>query len=120
MEIRTVGAGAFAQAIANRALKARHKVKLSNRWGRASLREIVNRLGSGATTATKETAACEVVLLAVPWDNVPEPLSSLPKWKNQLESKLKKTATFGKTVLSPAANILCCGHRRSPQAQVEK
>jgi predicted dinucleotide-binding enzyme len=35
--------------------------------------------------ATKEEAAtCEMVLLAVPWDNVPETLASLPKWKNQI------------------------------------
>jgi predicted dinucleotide-binding enzyme len=35
--------------------------------------------------ATKEeAAACEMVLLAVPWDNVPETLASLPKWKNQI------------------------------------
>jgi predicted dinucleotide-binding enzyme len=33
---------------------------------------------------TEEAAACEVVLLAVPWDNVPETLASLPKWKNQI------------------------------------
>ena len=30
MEIGTIGAGAFAQAFAKRALKAGHKVKLSN------------------------------------------------------------------------------------------
>jgi len=35
--------------------------------------------------ATKEeAAACEMVLLAVPWDNVPETLASLPKWRNQI------------------------------------
>lgn len=35
--------------------------------------------------ATKEeAAACEMVLLAVPWDNVPETLASLPTWKNQI------------------------------------
>jgi predicted dinucleotide-binding enzyme len=35
--------------------------------------------------ATKEeAAACEIVLLAVPWDNVPETLASLPTWKNQI------------------------------------
>ena len=32
----------------------------------------------------KAAAACEMVLLAVPWDNVPETLASLPKWKNQI------------------------------------
>src|SRR6202030_374539 len=60
-------------------------VKLSNRRGPESLLEIVNHLGSGATAATtEEAAACEMVLLAVPWDNVPETLASLPEWKNQI------------------------------------
>ena len=85
MEIGTIGAGAFAQAFAKRALKAGHKVKLSNSRDPESLREIVNRLGRGAMAANKEeAAACEMVLLAVPWDKVPETLASLPKWKNQI------------------------------------
>jgi predicted dinucleotide-binding enzyme len=85
MEIGTIGAGAFAQAFARRALKAGHKVKLSNSRGPDSVREIVNQLGPGATAATKEeAAACEIVLLAVPWDNVPGTLASLPKWNNQI------------------------------------
>ena len=85
MEIGTIGAGDFAQAFAKRALKTGHKVKLSNSRGPESLREIVNRLGPGATAASKEeAAACEMVLLAVPWDNVPETLAGLPKWKNQI------------------------------------
>ena len=67
MEIGTIGAGAFAQAFTKRALKAGHKVKLSNNRGPDSLREIVNQLGPGATAATgEEAAACEMVLLAVP------------------------------------------------------
>ena len=85
MEIGTIGAGALAQAFAKRVLKAGHKVKLSNSQGPDSLREIVNQLGPGATAATKEeAAACDMVLLAVPWDNVPETLASLPKWNNQI------------------------------------
>ena len=85
MEIGTIGAGAFAQAFAKQALKAGHKVKLSNRHGPDSLREIVDQLGPGATAAAKEeAAACEIVLLAVPWDNVPESLASLPRWNNQI------------------------------------
>jgi predicted dinucleotide-binding enzyme len=85
MEIGTIGAGAFAQAFAKRALKAGHKVKLSNSRGPDSLREIVNQLGPGAMAVTKEeAAACEMVLLAAPWDNVFETLAGLPKWKNQI------------------------------------
>lgn len=85
MEIGTIGAGAFAQAFAKQALKAGHKVKLSNRHGPDSLRETVNQLGPGAMSATVEEAvACEMVLLAVPWDSVPQTLASLPKWKKQI------------------------------------
>jgi predicted dinucleotide-binding enzyme len=85
MEIGTIGAGAFAQAFAKLALKAGHKVKLSNSRGPESLRKIVIELGTGATAVSKEEAvACETVLLAVPWDNVPETLASLPVWINQI------------------------------------
>ena len=85
MEIGTIGAGAFAQAFAKRALSAGHKVKLSNSHSPDGLREIVNQLGPGAAAASKEeAAACEMVLLAVPWDNVAETLASLHKWKNEI------------------------------------
>src|SRR6202011_2837753 len=85
MELGTIGAGDFAQAFAKRALKAGHKVKLSNSRGPESLREIVNQLGPAAMATSKEEAAsCEMVLLAVPWDKVPGTLSNLPKWKNQI------------------------------------
>src|SRR6202048_1266427 len=85
MQIGAIGAGDFAQAFAKRALQAGHKVKLSNSRGPESLRQIVNRLGPGAIAATtEEAAACEMVLLAVPWDNVRETLASLPEWKNQI------------------------------------
>src|SRR6266404_7784593 len=83
MEIGTIGAGALAQAFAKRALKAGHKLKLSNDRGPDSLREIVNQLDPGAVAVHKEVAAsCELVLLAVPWDNAPTSLASLPRWKN--------------------------------------
>jgi predicted dinucleotide-binding enzyme len=85
MEIGTIGAGALAQAFAKQALKAGHKVMLSNSRGPESLREIVTRLGPGAIAATRDEAAdCEIVLLAVPWDNVTETLANLPRWKNQI------------------------------------
>jgi predicted dinucleotide-binding enzyme len=79
MEIGTIGAGAFAQAFAKRALKAGHNVKLSNSRGPGSLREIVEQLGPRAEAVTKDDAAsCEMVLLAVPWDDVPETFAHLP------------------------------------------
>jgi predicted dinucleotide-binding enzyme len=84
-EIGTLGAGALAQAFAKRALKAGYKVKLSNKKGPRSLQEIVRSLGAGAKAATvAEAAACEMVLVAVPWDNVPETLASISKWNNRI------------------------------------
>jgi predicted dinucleotide-binding enzyme len=85
MEIGIIGAGAFAQAFAKQALKVGHKIKLSNSRGPDSLQKIVNQLGPGATAASKEeAAACEMVLLAVPWDNVLETLASLREWSNRI------------------------------------
>lgn len=85
MEIGTIGAGAFARAFAKKALKAGHQIKLSNNDGPGSLKETMKQLGSGATAVTREEAVrCEMVLLAVPWDNVSEALVSLPAWKNQI------------------------------------
>ena len=108
MQIGLIGAGAFAQAFAKRALKAGHQVKLSNRRGLDSLGPIVHRLGPGATAASKEqAAACEMVLLAVPWDNVPETLASLPKWNNQI--LIDGTNPFhgkaGKFILAEVGNL---------------
>ena len=85
MQIGTIGAGALAQAFAKRVLKAGFNVKISNNRGPESLRDIVNQLGRGATAVPKEeAAACEMVLLAVPWDNLTETLAGLPQWKNQI------------------------------------
>ena len=85
MQIGTIGAGELAQAVAKRALEAGYEVNLSNSRGPESMREIVEKLGPGVTAVSKEEAvACEIVLLAVPWDTVPETLASLPKWRNQI------------------------------------
>jgi 8-hydroxy-5-deazaflavin:NADPH oxidoreductase len=85
MEIGILGAGDFAQAFSKQALKVGHQIRLSNSRGPDSLRKIVSELGPQALAVTKEeAAACEMVLLAVPWDNVPETLASLPRWKNQI------------------------------------
>jgi 8-hydroxy-5-deazaflavin:NADPH oxidoreductase len=85
MEIGTLGAGLFARAFARRVLKAGHRLMLSNSRGPDSLRDVVNHLGPGTTAVTKEEAvACEMVLLAVPWDDVPATLASLPKWNGQI------------------------------------
>lgn len=85
MKLGFTGAGDFAQAVAKRALKAAHEVLLSNSRGPDSVREVARQLGAGARAATiEEAAACQMVVLAVPWDRVAETLASLPRWKNQI------------------------------------
>ena len=64
VEIGTIGAGAFAQAFAKRALKAGYKVKLSNSRDTDSLRDTINQLGPGAIAATTEEAAASWTLSA--------------------------------------------------------
>ena len=84
MEIGTIGPGAFAQSVRKTCMEGRPQGESSamSRGPGASER-IVNQLGFGATAAAKEEAvACEMVLLAVPWDNVPETLANLPRWEN--------------------------------------
>src|ERR1700741_5479075 len=103
MEIGTIGAGPFAQAFAKQALKAGHRVKLSNRRGLESLREIVDQLGPGAQAATKEEAArCEMVLLPLPWDNAPETLASLSGWHIQILIDAISTVHGGAVNFTPA------------------
>jgi 8-hydroxy-5-deazaflavin:NADPH oxidoreductase len=115
MEIATIGAGAFARAFAKQALKAGHTVKLSNDRGPDSLREIITQLGSGAMAVPKELAvSCEMVLLAVPWDDVPGALASLPRWKNQI--LIDGTNPFhgkaGKFMLADVGNLLLASSLR--------
>jgi predicted dinucleotide-binding enzyme len=61
MEIGTIGAGPFAQAFAKRALKAGHRVKLSNRRGLESLR-VPGELLRGPLSPLDPLSPCECEL----------------------------------------------------------
>jgi 8-hydroxy-5-deazaflavin:NADPH oxidoreductase len=85
MEIGIIGAGSVAQAFARHALKVGHTIKISNSRGPSTLGETVQTLGSGVTAVTKEEAAAsEIVVLAVPWDDVVGVLTHLPPWQHQI------------------------------------
>jgi predicted dinucleotide-binding enzyme len=85
MKIGIIGAGAIAQAVAKQALAAGYEVVLSNSRGPDSLKDIVRRLGSGASAGTREEAAAlDVVVLSVPWPFVPEALAGLPDWNGRV------------------------------------
>jgi predicted dinucleotide-binding enzyme len=85
MEIGMLGAGTVAQAFAAHVIKAGHTVILSNSRGPETLSSVVAALGPQAKAVTPQQAArAAIVLLAVPWVNVGDVLSTLPKWDGQI------------------------------------
>ena len=85
MKIGFIGAGAVAQSIARSAIQAGHEVVLSARRGPQALGDIVAGLGPNASADTvQEVARLELVVLAVPWLQVPSALSGLPNWAGRI------------------------------------
>ena len=85
MHIGMIGAGSVSQSLARYLLPASHTVLLSNSRGPESLSALVAKLGPGVTAGTVEEAAqIPMVLLAVPWTEVPKALSGLPAWQGRI------------------------------------
>ena len=85
MDIGIIGAGRVAQAFARHALKVGHTMKISNSRGPSTLGDTVHTLGAGVTAVTTaEAAASELVVLAVPWDDVVGVLTPLPPWQQHI------------------------------------
>ena len=85
MKIGFIGAGAVAQSIARSAIQAGHEVVLSARRGPQALGDIVAGLGPRASADTvQEVARLELVMLAVPWLQVPSALDGLPNWAGRI------------------------------------
>ena len=85
MKIGMLGAGDIARSVAKYALEQGHEVLLSNYSGPAKLTPIVAALGAGAEGVSRaEAAAQQIVLLAVPWESVPDALTGLPAWNGRI------------------------------------
>lgn len=85
MKIGFIGAGAVAQSIARSAIQAGHEVLLSARRGPQALGDVVAGLGPNASADTvQEVARLELVVLAVPWLQVPSALDGLPNWAGRV------------------------------------
>jgi predicted dinucleotide-binding enzyme len=85
MEIGMIGAGPVAQAFAGHLIKAGHTVILSNSRGPETLSSLVAALGPQAKAGTpRQAVRARMVLLAVPWTNVADVLSTLPAWNGQI------------------------------------
>ena len=73
-----IGAGRLGQAMARTALRAGRRVVIANSRGPGSLASVVSALGDGVSAGTRDEAALAgIVVLAVPWDHVPEAVQGL-------------------------------------------
>jgi len=85
MKIGIIGAGSIGKALAGHMAKAGHEVIVSNSRGPDSLAGLVAELGPRARAGTRqEAAAADLVILSVPWEQVPEALSGLPDWNGRI------------------------------------
>ena len=79
-----VGAGRLGQAMTRTALRAGRPVVIANSRGPESLTSVVSTLGKGVSAGTvDQAAAARIVIIAVPWDRVPDALQGL-EWNDQI------------------------------------
>jgi 8-hydroxy-5-deazaflavin:NADPH oxidoreductase len=82
--IGIIGAGRLGQAMARTALRAGRSVVISNSRGPDSLATVVSALGEGVAAGTvEEAAAGAIVVIAVPWGQVPEAVRG-PDWNGRI------------------------------------
>jgi 8-hydroxy-5-deazaflavin:NADPH oxidoreductase len=79
-----IGAGRLGQAMARTAMRAGRGVVIANSRGPGSLASAVSALGDGVSAGTvDEVASAGIVVVAVPWDRVPEAVHGL-EWNGQV------------------------------------
>ncbi|HXE94406.1 MAG TPA: NAD(P)-binding domain-containing protein [Gaiellaceae bacterium] len=78
-----IGAGRLGQAMARTARRAGRDVVIANSRGPESLAAVVSELGDGVSAGTAEQAAAAgMVVIAVPWDSVPEAVQGI-RWEGK-------------------------------------
>jgi 8-hydroxy-5-deazaflavin:NADPH oxidoreductase len=83
-DVGIIGAGRLGQAMARTALRAGRSVVIANSRGPESLASVVSALGDGVSAGSvDEAASAGIVVVAVPWDRVPEAVQGL-KWNGQV------------------------------------
>jgi predicted dinucleotide-binding enzyme len=84
MDVGIIGAGRLGQAMARTARRAGLDVVIANSRGPESLTSVVSSLGEGVSAGTvDEATSADIVVIAVPWDRVPEAVQGLT-WNGQV------------------------------------
>jgi len=79
-----IGAGRLGQAMARTARRAGRDVVIANSRGPESLTAVISALGEGVTAGTaSDAASAGIVVIAVPWDRVPDAVQGLG-WDSQI------------------------------------
>jgi 8-hydroxy-5-deazaflavin:NADPH oxidoreductase len=79
-----IGAGRLGQAMARTARRAGREVVIANSRGPESLASVVSALGEGISAGTvDEAASAGIVVIAVPWNHVPEAVQGV-NWNSQI------------------------------------
>jgi len=79
-----IGAGRLGQAMAHTALRSGRSVVLANSRGPETLATLVAELGDRASASSpREAARAGIVVLAVPWDNIPDAIWGI-EWNGQV------------------------------------
>jgi predicted dinucleotide-binding enzyme len=84
MKIGFIGAGTVTKTFGRHLISAGHKIIVSNSRGPETLGDFVAALGPNATAGTKQqAAACDMVILATNWVNVPAALKDID-WRGRI------------------------------------
>ena len=80
-----IGAGAIGTALAQQFSRKNIKVKIANTRGRESLSELIATLGNSVeATSTQDALKADIVILAVPFDRVPDAVRQAAAWDNRI------------------------------------
>jgi 8-hydroxy-5-deazaflavin:NADPH oxidoreductase len=80
-----IGAGAIGTALAQQFSRKKIRVKITNTRGGESLSDLTAALGDNVeATSTQDALKADVVILAVPFDRVPDAVRQAPAWDNRI------------------------------------
>ena len=80
-----IGAGAIGTALAQQFSRKKIRVKITNTRGGESLSDLTAALGDNVeATSAQDALKADVVILAVPFDRVPDAVRQAPAWDNRI------------------------------------